>query len=109
MENKEYMDREIFKHVQIILTMMMGEITTDHALKTFLYELALLNSMAHKCYMTRDLYECRERYFSLVRDDFSDLERDLLFFPESLGSYYDWTITAKTRVSRIAEAIKKEL
>jgi len=61
----------------------------------------------NKCYMTRDLYECRERYFSLVRDDFSDLERDLLFFPESLGSYYDWTITAKTRVSRIANAIEK--
>lgn len=61
----------------------------------------------NKCYMTRDLYECRERYFSLVRDDFSEQERKLLLFPESVGSYYDWTITAKTRVSRIANAIEK--
>ena len=45
---KEYTDFEIIKQAQIVLTMMLGMITTDIALKAFLYNLALLNSMAHK-------------------------------------------------------------
>ena len=61
----------------------------------------------NKCYMTHNLYKCLDRYFSFVKDDFSEQERILLSFPESLASYYDWTFRCKTRVSRIAEAIEK--
>jgi len=262
MENKEYMDREIIKQAQIVLTMMLGVIATDIALKAFLYNLALLNSMAHKgymaprtagdqliyavkqeacewlaqnwtsrcryyyggigahssvlyvytmrrqysfhvdlpfslmetlpkakyrewdgidrgwsmddvayaqtlaakrhspellhtesyefkemlkffkaakeyiriwtnhrlvaqkfwdllgkvlparklknkCCMTHNLHECSGRYFDLVRNDFSEVEQKLLFFPGSVASYYDWTFKEKTRVSRIANAIEK--
>lgn len=63
--NKEYTAQEIIHQAQIVLTMVVGMITTDMALKAFLFNLALLNSMAHKGYMA--LYNTGDRLIYAVK------------------------------------------